>query len=551
MMEAFWHRYYGDELTLDPTGGTTPPVVNPTPTPSAPGGAIYTAKTNFSPSVYTREQRAFREAFLLADAADKEVVGFSKPLPDKIDLYSLRWPKRRFNFMRMWLRLTGDPVYLENIYELVKPVISNLEYRWAKLPSSSWINSQWRAANGDSLESKLYRSDRDLEFPEYKKLLYLNYKTSGESYGAEYFGTHLHELDNLLGHGWVFWACYILDANRHVDPKYGALADVGYDYAFNHWEPLISKWVSRHPTYRFWRFKKALYHNVAAHAAIYDCFVNWRALPNDRSLGREDRTGKARQDDVVALQSIMGMILRDFRFHNFPSSLPHFDNTERFEFLNWGHHNVEFAQAYGSSGGYGPADSTYDDEWASEILNLDLNNATDENGKGFTQRHWEALSNTYGVIVEGYQGAQGSTFEVNMAGNIAASKDGPSDGVRFSDGTKMSGVRRGGRNPFYTEVRRVNGDLSVPSGSGHARRIVGGAYHWADPTPGKYNLTAFLRRAKYGYGGVPNIRPGEIVANPGHRSNKQIDWVIMFLTISLMNPDVKLADIDIGTFKPL
>lgn len=540
----------GTFTAVSPTAPTTPP---PTTTPGDTGGATVPAGTpylrsaSFNANNLGLEARQYRASIFGAHAAGtltkESMTGiFSVNYPDKIDLYGLRWPKRLANSLRACLRLTGDPAILPILYSLVEPLLTRFETGWVGWPADKPIPNGWwsttdRRSYHKKEDDRKAAADPDYvrrERPGFKRFLYLNEGASDH----DHYGAHLHWLDNLLGHGWMFWTACVLDINRDADPKYATAADTLYDYAFNHWEKLVNFEVSRHSLHGYLKVNKALYHAHAAHTAIYECFELWQSLPH--------RLGAPRAQDTAARKAMMRHILDGFVTYNFPAGMPQAANSETYQFLNYEHqNNVYRTEAAIGNADDNAGDTTYDSEFGSEIINFYLNGTADGSGRKLTRGHIAALSNTYGWIVEKAQ--PGPKYDINVSNTVAATS-GTGDYVLFNNGLYIASRFGGGQRPHYTNMARdANGNLINLNGFTRLG-MMGGFYHWADPTAEAYNRVQWLRRGRYNYSSGTRVKPGDLVQNPAHSSRSQWTWTLPFYLHALLAPDKPLANIDVGTY---
>lgn len=577
--------------------------------PDAPvtGLRLYEADPNFDPTGANGYKAGLQrdlvtalfgalESGTLAPPLDSAATMYSKLRPTLVDMYKIRTPKIMFNVMRAILSHKPDPRCPERIFPFIKVIMDGVTNDWVEWPNAivpgsvdgnnrvtdpysvdgpsgygtgdgaiRWNGKTDSTDNGGNRtlkgayhraqgwasttdrRSPMFRNNTGKEYTQYKKILFLheaNQRSSVVSYG-----THLHDLDNLLAHCCIFWAGYIMDVNRALDPQYGVYADLCYDdYAFNHWCPLMELTLAqRHTTYGYFKFKKALYHNVAAHTGIYDCFIEWRKL---RNLTPDP-------NDVKALKYMMQYQIDQFVYYNMPAGF--FTGSENYKFANYSHANEPYRLAL-SMAADGQADTTYDQEFGGEIYNLYRRGCQDDTGRVLTKAAFAALSKTYSFVVEPKQ-TRNDYFNGNVAGGVAACSSGTSTyrKTHFNDGAKsVDGVwegsaistKWGGKNRYYTNHSSKPiewyPELPVEATGMVYQGLLGGWYHWADDTPNLQATRIHMRRAKNNYGSAYRLIPDNLLGNPDNPLRKAWHWLSSYVINSLENPNRTLTGLDLS-----
>ena len=504
------------------------------------------ADRNFKADRLPHEAQQLLKAMSRADAVaaleDQTVdTMMSHLFPGMVDLYGVRPAKSVMNQQEMFLKLTRNPVHVETIYQMVKPILKAFVTEWVQYPEHAKVYR--RNSKGEKVyltRAELEKYQKDNAKHEHKGLLRLLYLNDTPDRDGEYewkpeFGTHRHWLDLILAYAVIANAGVTLDENRDLDPKYADAADILWKAFFvKGFEELIQTEVKRHPDFKFYMIEKQLHHNQSAHTDLYRAFVAWWALPN--------RGGKSRPDDVTALQSMMGFILDGFNFFDFPANLPGTKNSEKLEGYNGAHNNVPYGLAIergDENTTNGPADVTYDIEHGGVLLNLKHDEIADAQGRTLTDRHMAALSNTYGRIYEPHQ-TPGMPFNYDTAETVTATKSTVPNGTALMNTGQVVRVKYGGLPKRHS--------FGGPAGS-MMRGGTGGFYHHADPTEEHYNLRAWLRRGKHHHYGSNRCDIQAVIKDPNHKDGSKVSWVLPAYMTALLNPDVKMADIDLGTFK--
>ncbi|MEJ7831200.1 MAG: hypothetical protein WKF91_23540, partial [Segetibacter sp.] len=151
-----------------------------------------------------------------------------------------------------------------------------------------------------------------------------NWPKFGEAY------TPHHALDLQLGSQHLFWAGYILDVNKHLNPKYALAADILWDYKINQWELSAPDIMgARHPVYNIYSKPSTLHHSNDAHTSLFHANLVWHAL----------HEGKPRPDDVTALKYLVQTILDDIYLVPVPKQARGYEKYKGAKIVNYCHWN--------------------------------------------------------------------------------------------------------------------------------------------------------------------------------------------------------------------
>ncbi len=496
-----------------------------------------------------------------APEIDKNV--FSDGYPDKIDLYGIRGPKTYQNFIKAFLEEgIRDPYLIEIIYQLTKPLLTRFEtgyLLWPEnepLPGAAQLTdgvlrvtdryaSDYNRVYGESKDIKSawsrrrawgYRQDgewgnhptaEERKSPKYKravssgrkKILYLNEMADTTSITA--YGTINHALDMLLGTQHVFWAGYMLDVNKHLDPRYGQAADVIWDYKTNHWEKDAPEVMGeRHPVYKFYSKPSTLHHANDAHTSLFHVNVLWHAL----------REGKPRPDDVTALRYLMQTILDDIYLVPVPPQAPQAGQYKGTMIANYSHWNQAANRLLGQKTNYRPGDMTYDRERAGTLLSLMHGKVKGTSGKTLTDAHLEAMSNLHALIVEQDLPAGTRYWLPNDAsGSESTGITTQCTQALLNNGSTAAGFQYGG-----------NG---VPDKQYHAAAwgSHGGFYLGWDKVGRHINL--WLKRGKNHGSKSMLFDPVIAVQDPDAPMNQAWEWYGSAILLKLRRPEVNLLDV--------
>lgn len=484
---------------------------------------------------------------------------FSAGYPDKIDLYSIRGSKNYQNYMKGFLE-EGilDPKLIEIIYDLVTPVLTRFETSYALWPpgkplpgasdASNIVKDQWsvdynktygvdrsgksayarrRAWAGTTVTNETWGmnpTEEERKSPRYKntpnsgrkKILYFNEEADNTSITS--YGTDKHQLDMQLGSQHLFWAGYILDINRHLDPRFGEAADILWDFKTNHWEPDAPQIMgARHAVYKFYTNPSTLHHANDAHASLFHAFVEWHTW----------REGAPRPDDVTALRYLMQTILDDTYLVPVPANAPEAEKYVGAQIANYCHWNNGIRKLLNQSIMYAPGDGTYEAERAGTLLSLMHGKVQGTSGAMLTDAHMEAFSNLNALIIEQGPPASGVWRLPNSISGYSKSGSAQATKVLFNNGQDGTGFQYGG-------------NVAPTLQNMEARRPSGGFYLSWDQTGRQYNL--FQTRGRLHDNAVERFNVALVLADPNHSMKRAWGWLSSYLLLTLRRPEIDLLD---------
>ena len=481
--------------------------------------------------------------------------------PDKVDMYKIRRSKTYQNFIKAFIEEgIQDPKLIEIIYQLVEPVWKRFETSFALWPpntplpgatdENNIVKDKWSTDYNKVYDSSftdqraavrrrrawagmkitngpwgMNPTEEDRKSPRYKsskdsgrkKILYMSEQNDYTSIPS--YGTTRHALDMQLGSQHLFWAGYILDVNRHLNPKYGMAADSLWDFKVNHWELDAPDVLgARHPVYKFYSKPSILHHSNDAHTSLFHANVVWHTL----------REGKPRPDDVTALQYLFQTILDDTYLFPVPPEAPEYATYKGAGIANYSHWNNATARLLKMDEMSIPGDLTYSLEREGTLLSLMHGKVTGTGGKIISDDLLHGMSNLFALIIE--QGIPASG-KWELPNDISGYKEGSKkeSTVLFNNGEKGSGFAYGGSTPP---------DLLASE----AKKASGGFYLSWDKTGRQIKL--FNQRGKNYHFIEDRFDVAEVLKNPKHTMAKQWGWLNSFLLLSLRRPDIDLSKIE-------
>lgn len=487
---------------------------------------------------------------------------YSQAYPDKINIYGIRGSKTYQNYIKAFLE-EGilDPKLIAIVYELVIPIIPKFEtgnVMWPEnleLPgaakmvngvltvSDKWsedfnkpygINKDKKSAylrrrgwgydnddewgNTPTIEDRKSKVYRQLELENKdsgrKRLLFI---TPWCDYtGMKMWGTDKHQLDQQLGTQHLFWAGYILDVNRHLDPRYGKAADDLWDYKINHWEMDAPKVMGeRHPVYKFYSKPSTLHHSNDGHASLFHANVEWHRW----------REGKPRPDDVTALKYLVQTIMDDIYLVPVPKQAPVYEKYKGAKIANYCHWNNAIHKLLKMDIKYLPGDLTYSQERAGTLVSLIHGKVKGTGGKMISNEMMESLSNMYALIAEQGKPANGVWAIPNEVSGYSKAGQSQETTVLFNNGKKGEGFQYGGS----AAPDLLSRDSKNPSGG----------FYLSWDKVGR-QISMFTERGKSHQFADERFNVKEILKNPEHEMSKDWGWIGSYLLLKLRRPEIDL-----------
>ncbi len=535
--------------------------------PDAPRKLYQVLTKDFHVNKLRPQTRALYQAFLHSWDAQSFSPNFreglySQAYPDKINIYGIRGSKTYQNYIKAFLEEgIQDPRLIEMVYQMVMPILPRFETGnalWPDIPlpgaaktingvltvTDKWSDDYNKPYGVDKGKRSAYMRRHAWGYPGddewgnnptveerkselYKKLEAEN-KDSGRKRllfitpwsdytGMKMWGTNRHQLDQQLGTQHLFWTGYILDVNRHLDPRYGKAADELWDYKMNHWEKDAPEVMGeRHPVYKFYSKPSMLHHSNDAHASLFHANVVWHTL----------REGKPRPGDVTALKYLVQTILDDIHLIPVPKEAPEYEKFKGSKIANYCHWNNATHQLLGQKTKYLPGDMTYSQERAGTLVSLIHGKVTGTSGKQITGAYMEGLSNLYALIVEQGRPANGIWSIPNECSGFNKAGLQQETTVLFNNGQKASGFQYGGSAPP---------DLLAKDGGNPS-----GGFYLSWDTRGRH-LAMFAERGKNHQFTDKRFDVTQVLQNPKDGMNKQWGWLTSYLLLSLKRPDIDLT----------
>lgn len=487
---------------------------------------------------------------------------YSQAYPDKINIYGIRGSKTYQNYIKAFLEEgIPDSKLISIVYDLVVPILSKFDtanVMWPEgipLPGAAkMINNvltvtdiwsvDYKKPYGINKDQKSaymrrrgWRYDKDDEWgnnptvEDRKSKVYKQLETENKDSrrkrllfntpwcdytGMKMWGTARHQLDQQLGTQHLFWAGYILDVNRHLDPRYGKAADELWDYKMNHWEMDAPEVMgSRHPVYKFYSKPSTLHHSNDAHASLFHANVEWHTW----------REGKPRPDDVTALKYLVQTIIDDIYLIPVPRQAPEYENYKGTKIANYCHWNNAIHKLLNMEMKYLPGDLTYSQERAGTLVSLIHGKVKGTIGKTISDEMMESLSNMYALIVEQGKPANGIWALPNEVSCYNKAGLEQETTVLFNNGKKGDGFQYGGSAPPDLLSR----DSKNPSGG----------FYLSWDKKGR-QISMFIERGKSHQYVEDRFDLKEILTNPTHKINKDWGWLGSYLLLKLRRPEIDL-----------